>query len=62
MPNTTDSFSKQNNSPTHKSFSSDTWIKLAQEFADRIRFGSIEITVHEGKVVQIDKKEKFRFS
>lgn len=25
-----------------------------------IRFGSIEIVVHEGRVVQIDKHEKFR--
>ncbi|HEY8219321.1 MAG TPA: DUF2292 domain-containing protein [Methylobacter sp.] len=26
-----------------------------------IRFGSIEITIHEGKVVQIERKEKLRF-
>lgn len=26
-----------------------------------LRFGSIEITVHEGKVTQIERKEKFRF-
>lgn len=25
-----------------------------------IRFGSIEIVVHEGQIVQIDKHEKFR--
>lgn len=25
-----------------------------------IRFGSIEIVVHEGRVVQIDKRERFR--
>lgn len=26
-----------------------------------LRFGSIEITVHDGKVTQIERKEKFRF-
>jgi len=26
-----------------------------------IRFGSIEIIIHEGKVVQIERKEKLRF-
>lgn len=27
-----------------------------------IRFGSIEIVVHDGRIVQIDKHEKFRIS
>jgi hypothetical protein len=27
---------------------------------DGLRFGSIEVTVHEGKVTQIERKEKFR--
>ncbi|MDF9392247.1 MULTISPECIES: YezD family protein [Methylococcus] len=25
-----------------------------------LRFGSVEITVHEGRVVQIERREKFR--
>ena len=25
-----------------------------------IRFGSVEVVVHDGKVVQIDKRERFR--
>lgn len=25
-----------------------------------IRFGSVEITVHEGRIVQIERREKFR--
>lgn len=28
---------------------------------DGLRFGSIEIVVHEGKVTQIERKEKIRF-
>ncbi|MFO1519988.1 MAG: YezD family protein [bacterium] len=27
-----------------------------------LRFGSVEIIIHDGKVVQIEKKEKTRFS
>ena len=28
---------------------------------DGLQFGAVEITVHEGKVVQIERREKFRF-
>jgi len=28
----------------------------------QLRFGSIEITVHEGRVTQIEKREKVRFN
>jgi hypothetical protein len=38
--------------------------KLAKEINDRlgsIRFGSIEIVVHQGKVVQLEIHEKLRF-
>lgn len=29
---------------------------------ESVRFGSIEITVHEGRVTQIEKREKVRFT
>ena len=38
--------------------------EIANQIADilqEIKFGSIEITVHESKVVQIERKEKLRF-
>ncbi len=38
---------------------------LAQELVSAInslRFGSVEITVHEGRVTQIEKREKLRFT
>jgi len=31
------------------------------DILEDIRFGSIEIIIHEGKVVQIERKEKLRF-
>jgi hypothetical protein len=41
---------------------------LKTEIADQItailqgiRFGSVEIVIHDGKVVQIERKEKLRF-
>ncbi len=38
---------------------------VAQEILraiENVRFGSIEITVHEGRVTQIEKREKVRFT
>jgi hypothetical protein len=42
--------------------------QLTNEIADQIasvlqgiRFGSIEIVIHDGKVVQIERREKIRF-
>lgn len=29
---------------------------------ESVRFGSVEITVHEGRVTQIEKREKVRFT
>ena len=28
----------------------------------QIRFGAVEILIHDGKIVQIERKEKIRFS
>lgn len=35
-------------------------LKLIQDALSRLRFGSIQLTVHEGKLVQIDVTEKTR--
>ena len=42
--------------------------QLAPEIAEQIvsalqgiRFGSVEIVIHDGKIVQIERKEKIRF-
>lgn len=38
-------------------------IEIAEHIAtilNEIRFGSIEIVIHEGRVVQIDKRERYR--
>ena len=39
----------------------DEVIEVLRETLRSLRFGSIEIVVHDGRVVQIDRKEKLRF-
>jgi hypothetical protein len=36
--------------------------QLVLEALKKIKFGSVEVIVHEGQVVQIESKEKVRFS
>jgi hypothetical protein len=36
--------------------------QLVLEALKKIKFGSVEVIVHEGQVVQIECKEKLRFS
>ncbi len=46
-----------------KVLKSDDHKEIALQIAailQEIRFGSIEIVVHDGRVVQIDKRERFR--
>lgn len=36
-------------------------IAVLRETLRAVRFGSIEVVIHDGRVVQIDRKEKLRF-
>jgi hypothetical protein len=36
-------------------------VKKIMEAIENIRFGSVEVTIHESRVVQIERKEKIRF-
>jgi hypothetical protein len=38
-----------------------SWEREALQAVRELQFGSVEIVVHEGRVVQIEKKEKVRF-
>jgi hypothetical protein len=38
----------------------ESWEKAIQEAVRSLRFGSVVVTVHEGKVTQIEKREKIR--
>ena len=36
-------------------------IRLIADTLDRLRFGAIQLTVHDGKLVQVDVTERTRF-
>jgi len=36
------------------------WQSIVRRQVDAIRFGVVQIVVHEGRVVQVEKTEKFR--
>jgi hypothetical protein len=40
----------------------ETVLAAIREYLDTIRFGSIALTIHEGRVVQLDVTEKRRLS
>ena len=39
---------------------SSSWLKLVQDNVSRIRFGVVQVVVHDGKVTQIECTEKTR--
>lgn len=39
----------------------DKILKKVQEAIESIKYGSVEIVIHDSKVVQIERKEKLRF-
>ncbi len=36
------------------------WFQVVQEQVDALKFGSVEITVHDSRVVQVQRTEKVR--
>ncbi|MCX6970885.1 MAG: YezD family protein [Verrucomicrobia bacterium] len=40
---------------------SHNWLKIVAQHVEDLRFGSVVITVHEGKVVQVEVSTKVRF-
>lgn len=38
----------------------DDWLNLVAKQASSLRFGTIQIVVHDSKVVQVERTEKFR--
>ena len=38
-----------------------SWLEIVAEHVDSLRFGVVQIVVHETRVVQIEKTEKVRF-
>ena len=38
------------------------WLELVAEQVSKLRFGVVQITVHEAKVVQVERTERIRLS
>ena len=38
-----------------------TWLEIVRKNIENLRFGSVQITVHEGRVTQVESIEKTRF-
>jgi hypothetical protein len=41
--------------------SAESWLEVVREKVAAIQFGSVQITVHEGRVTQVEAVEKTRF-
>ena len=38
------------------------WLEIVRDKVSRLQFGSVQITVHEGRVTQVESIERTRFS
>lgn len=39
----------------------ESWLKIVERQVSGLKFGSVAITVHEGRVVQVETNSKLRF-
>jgi hypothetical protein len=42
-------------------FADSSWLGAIKDHVESLRFGTVQIVVHEARVVQIEKTEKIRF-
>jgi hypothetical protein len=50
------------NNPSENTLASeDDWLDVVKQKVAKLRFGSIQITVHDGRVTQVESVEKTRF-
>lgn len=46
----------------HQEPAAGTWLKIVRDKIESIRFGSVQIVVHDGRVTQVESTEKTRLS
>jgi hypothetical protein len=51
-----------NESANLTSRESEDWLQIVREKVAHLKFGSIQITVHDGRVTQVESIERTRFS
>lgn len=47
-------------SPENNENTAETWLNIVRQKVDAMRFGSVQIVVHEGRVTQVESTEKTR--
>jgi hypothetical protein len=52
---------KTNDRPKTDIASPGDWLEVVRKKVEDLRFGSVQIIVHEGRVTQVDSLEKTRF-
>ena len=50
-----------NNPSENTQASEEDWLDVVKQKVAKLRFGSIQITVHDGRVTQVESVEKTRF-
>jgi len=50
-----------NNNKTPESKTNTNWLELVQKQVETLRFGVVQITVHDSRVVQVETTERLRF-
>jgi len=48
------------NRPTPESVGNQNWLEIVRDHVNSLRFGVVEIVVHDSRVVQIEKTERVR--
>lgn len=52
----------QNESSDLSGSGTDAWLEIVRDKVSRLQFGSVQITVHDGRVTQVESVERTRFS
>ena len=52
---------KANDRPKPDSSPAADWLEVVRKKLEELRFGSVQITVHEGRVTQVESLERTRF-
>jgi hypothetical protein len=53
--------SPTNTDPASPAAANPDWIEVVRRHVASLRFGVVQITVHGGRVVQVERTERFRF-
>jgi len=51
----------KNLSTQHSTAQTTEWQRVVQQHVEGLRFGTVQIVVHDSRVVQIDRTERVRF-